>query len=44
LSCKKAKHLMECAQRAVEIAIEQDKQTAIAWLESQTSEESCKST
>ena len=29
-----AKHLLECAKRAVEIAIEQDEQTAIEWLES----------
>lgn len=29
-----AKHLLECAKRAVEIAIEQDEQTAINWLES----------
>ncbi len=31
---KRAKHLLECAKRAVEIAIEQDEQTAIEWLES----------
>ena len=31
---KRAKHLLECAKRAVEIAIEQDEQTAINWLES----------
>ena len=29
-----AKHLLEHAKRAVEIAIGQDKQTAIEWLES----------
>ena len=29
-----AKHLLECAKRAVEIAIEQDEQTAIDWLKS----------
>ena len=29
-----AKDLLECAKRAVEIAIEQDEQTAIDWLES----------
>ncbi len=31
---KRAKHLLECAKRAVEIAIEQDEQAAIDWLES----------
>ena len=31
---KQAKDLLECAKRAVEIAIEQDEQTAIDWLES----------
>ena len=31
---KHAKDLLECAKRAVEIAIEQDEQTAIDWLES----------
>ncbi|RKU21866.1 hypothetical protein C6499_20870 [Candidatus Poribacteria bacterium] len=31
---KHAKDLLECAKRAVEIAIEQDEQTAIGWLES----------
>ena len=31
---KHAKDLLECAKRAVEIAIEQDEQTAINWLES----------
>ena len=31
---KDAKDLLECAKRAVEIAIEQDEQTAIDWLES----------
>ena len=31
---KHAKHLLEHAKRAVEIAIEQDEQTAIDWLES----------
>ena len=30
----RAKHLLECAKRAVEIAIEQDEQAAINWLES----------
>ena len=31
---KQAKDLLECAKRAVEMAIEQDEQTAINWLES----------
>ena len=31
---KHAKDLLECAKHAVEIAIEQDEQTAIDWLES----------
>ena len=31
---KQTKDLLECAKRAVEIAIEQDEQTAIDWLES----------
>ena len=31
---KHAKDLLECAKRAVEIAIEQDERTAIDWLES----------
>ena len=30
----RAKELLECAKRAVEIAVEQDEQTAIDWLES----------
>jgi len=34
---KQSKHLLECAKRAVEIAIEQDEQTAMQWLEAQTS-------
>ena len=33
---KQSKHLLECAKRAVEIAIEQDEQTAIDWLERET--------
>ena len=33
---KQSKHLLECAKRAVEIAIEQDEQTAINWLEDAT--------
>lgn len=32
---RKSKHLLECAKRAVEIAIEQDEQTAISWLKDQ---------
>ena len=34
---KQSKHLLECEKRAVEIAIEQDEQTAIDWLEDETS-------
>ena len=30
---KQSKHLLECAKRAVEMAIKQDEQTAIDWLE-----------
>ncbi|MBL4774971.1 MAG: hypothetical protein JKY87_02805 [Mariprofundus sp.] len=33
-----AAHLLECAKRAVEIAIEQDQQTATQWLQAQTPE------
>ena len=33
---KRSKHLLECAKRAVEIAIERDEQTAIDWLQKQT--------
>jgi len=33
---KQSKHLLECAKRAVEIAIERDEQTAIEWLENET--------
>lgn len=33
---EQSKHLLECAKRAVEIAIEQDEQTAIEWLEKET--------
>ena len=32
---KQSKHLLECAKRVVEIAIEQDEQTAVDWLESE---------
>ena len=35
---KQSRHLLECAKRAVEIAIEDDEQTAIKWLESETKE------
>lgn len=35
---KQSKHLLECAKRAVEIAIEQDEQAAINWLENETKE------
>lgn len=30
---RQSKHLLECAKRAVEIAIEQDEQTAVEWLD-----------
>ena len=33
---KQSKHLLECAKRAVEIAIEQDEQTATNWLKNET--------
>ncbi len=33
---KQSKHLLECAKRAVEIAIEQDEETAVDWLENNT--------
>ncbi|MFC1676328.1 restriction endonuclease subunit S [Planctomycetota bacterium] len=33
---KESKHLLECAKRAVEIAIEQDEKTAMRWIEEQT--------
>ena len=35
---KQSKHLLECAKRAVEIAIEQDEQSAIQWLQNETQE------
>lgn len=35
---QQSKHLLECAKRAVEIAIEQDEQTAIDYLERETEE------
>ena len=33
---KRSKHALECAKRAVEMAIEQDEQTAMDWLENET--------
>ena len=33
---KRCKHLLECAKRAVEIAIEQNEETAMGWLHAQT--------
>lgn len=33
---KQSKHLLESAKRAVEIAIEEDEQTAMEWLESES--------
>ncbi|MCI5130472.1 MAG: restriction endonuclease subunit S [Candidatus Electrothrix sp. EH2] len=33
---KQSKHLLECAKRAVELAIEQDEQAAMDWLEKET--------
>ncbi len=33
---KQSKHLLECAKKAVEMAIEQDEQTAIEWLKNET--------
>ena len=35
---KQSKHLLESAKRAVEIAIEEDEQTALKWLDAQTGE------
>ena len=35
---KQSKHLLECAKRVVEIAIEQNEDTAIKWLQEQTKE------
>jgi restriction endonuclease S subunit len=35
---KQSKHLLECAKRAVEIAIEQNEDAAIKWLQKQTKE------
>ncbi len=36
---RRSKHLLECAKRAVELAIKQDEQTALAWLKSQEEKE-----
>ena len=33
---KRSRHLLECAKRAVEIAIERDERAAIRWLENAT--------
>ena len=35
---KQSRQLLECAKRAVEIAIEQNEQTAVEWLENATDE------
>lgn len=35
---KKSKHLLECSKKAVEMAIEQNEKTAIAWLKKQVEE------
>jgi len=35
---KQSKHMLECAKQTVEMAIEQDEQTAIKWLEHETKE------
>ncbi len=35
---KQSRYLLECAKRAVEIAIENDEQAAIKWLEGETKE------
>ncbi len=35
---KRSKRLLESAKRAVEIAIEEDEQTAMEWLERETGE------
>ncbi len=32
---KQSRHLLECAKKAVEMAIEKDEETAMQWLESQ---------
>ena len=33
---KQSKHLLECAKKAVELAIEKDEKTAMQWLKEQT--------
>jgi len=33
---KQSKHLLECAKKAVEMAIEKDEKTAMQWLNKQT--------
>ena len=38
---KQSRHLLECSKRAVEIAIEQDEQTAIDYLEREAQEFNC---
>ena len=38
---KQSKHLLECAKRAVEIAIEEDEQTALDWLENEGNRTLC---
>ena len=38
---KQSRHLLECAKRAVEIAIETDEQTAVDWLENETQDLNC---
>jgi len=35
---KQSKHLLECAKRAVEMAIEQDEETAMQWVNNETKE------
>ena len=34
---QESKRLLECAKRAVEMAVEEDEQTAIGWLDNETS-------
>ena len=36
---RRSKHLLESAKRSVELAIEQDEQTAMDWLEAQEEKE-----
>jgi type I restriction enzyme S subunit len=35
---RQSKHLLECAKRAVEIAIEKNEKAAIKWIQEQTKE------